>query len=112
MRFVSSTLFLAVLTLSCSSQPKDQIVPASLQETSAPLTATADAKTAAPDCSDDMFCTREYLPTTCQFSGESFEGSNPCEARKLAKRFACEKKLNFADTAVQCQPKSKKGSAK
>jgi len=119
MRFVSGSIVLALLTLSCSSQPKDQIVPASMQESSAPLQANAEAKAAA-DCGDDSFCTREYLPTICQFNGQSFEGTNPCEARKVVRRFACEKKLNYLDTEVQCQPKQeravkpegKKGSGK
>ncbi len=60
---------------------------------------------AAKDCNEDSFCTREYLPTSCQFSGQSFDGSNPCEAKKLARRYACEKDLKFADADVSCKSK-------
>ncbi|HET9237561.1 MAG TPA: hypothetical protein VFO10_09940 [Oligoflexus sp.] len=60
---------------------------------------------AAKDCNEDSFCTREYLPTSCQFSGQSFDGSNPCEAKKLARRYACEKGLQFADADVSCKSK-------
>jgi hypothetical protein len=102
MRVASGSIILALLTLSCSSQPKDQIVPASMQASSVPQKATA--KTSA-DCSDGSFCTREYLPTSCQFNGQIFEGSNPCEAKKVVRRFACEKNLNYLDSEVQCQPK-------
>lgn len=61
----------------------------------------AEAK--ASDCEDRSFCTREYRPTVCRFSGQEFKSSNPCEAMKLARRYACEKKLSFSDSAVDCQ---------
>jgi hypothetical protein len=94
MRFVSGSLVLMLLSLSC----------ASFREMPAKEAAATDvAQKNAQDCTDNSFCTREYLPTKCEFGGESFEGSNPCEARKLAKRFACEKGMKFAEADVSCQ---------
>ncbi|WP_141734685.1 hypothetical protein [Oligoflexus tunisiensis] len=104
MRFVSGSLVLMLLTLSCSSQPKEEVAHATFRETPAPAAAASEvAQNKAQDCADNSFCTREYLPTTCEFGGESFEGSNPCEAKKLVRRFACEKGLKFADAEVKCQ---------
>lgn len=106
MRFVSGSLVLMLLTLSCSSSPKEDIAPASFQETAR----MADAS--RRDCTDDSFCTREYLPTTCQFNGKSFDGSNPCEARKVVRRYACENNLTFVDADVQCKPKEERSKEK
>ena len=66
----------------------------------------AQSEAAAPaekaNCTDNSFCTREYLPTTCRLGKESFAASNRCEAVKLARRFACEKKLKFDEALVDC----------
>jgi hypothetical protein len=59
---------------------------------------------ATPSCEDETFCTREYLPTSCQFGDQTFSGSNPCEARKEAKHYACEKGLVLTNAQVKCQP--------
>lgn len=97
MQFVLSALS-ALFLLSCAT------APTTLREAQA--TPEEDVKVAAAkDCNDDSFCTREYLPTTCQFSGQSFDGSNPCEAKKLVRRFACEKDLKFVDADVSCKSK-------
>ncbi len=100
MRSFFSCLALIFLSFACTSAPTPEPGAASLAETSAPVS--------GPNCADEGFCTREYLPTSCQFNGQRFDGSNPCEAKKLAKRFACEKSLPFADASVQCSPKSEK----
>lgn len=95
MRLTSCSLILMVLIQACATGP------ANLQDSKADTVKVAAAK----DCNEDSFCTREYLPTTCQFSGQSFDGSNPCEAKKLARRYACEKGLQFADADVSCKSK-------
>jgi hypothetical protein len=106
MRLVFGSLVLMLLTLSCASQPKEEeTARATFQEM--PAKEVAENK---PDCADNSFCTREYVPTKCEFGGETFEGTNPCEAKKLAKRFACEKGLKFADAEVSCQKVAQKGS--
>lgn len=88
--FISS-LFLAACSTPSQPVSTGPAVPAAVENSAA--------------CHDDGFCTREYLPTSCMFSGQSFDGSNPCEAKKLARRFACEKNLPFPDGSVQCTPK-------
>lgn len=95
MRLTSCSVLLMVLIQACATGP------AHLQDSKADTVEVAAAK----DCNEDSFCTREYLPTTCQFSGQSFDGSNPCEAKKLARRYACEKGLQFADADVSCKSK-------
>lgn len=65
---------------------------------------------AGSDCEDRSFCTREYRPTTCRFQGQVFQGSNPCETMRQARRYACEKKLNFSESAVSCETNESGGS--
>jgi hypothetical protein len=99
MQFVLSALS-ALFLVSCATAPE------TLRESQAQADAQAATKVAAAkDCSDDSFCTREYLPTICQFQGQSFEGSNPCEAKKLIRRFACEKDLKYTDADLSCKSK-------
>ena len=95
MRLTSCSLILMVLIQACATGP------AKLQDTKGEAVKVAAAK----DCNEDSFCTREYLPTKCQFSGQSFDGSNPCEAKNLARRYACEKGLQIADADVSCTSK-------
>jgi hypothetical protein len=99
MQFVLSALS-ALFLVSCATAPQ------TLRESNAEAAAeSATQVAAAKDCSDDSFCTREYLPTICQFQGQSFEGSNPCEARKLIRRYACEKDLKYTDADIVCKSK-------
>lgn len=69
---------------------------------------TSDTPSVDSSCADvsQMICTREYLPSTCTMGQQEFKGSNPCEAKKLAKAYACEKKLPYVDEQVSCQTKS------
>jgi hypothetical protein len=97
MQFVLSALS-ALFLVSCAT------APATLREAEANPDAGVKVA-AAKDCSDDSFCTREYLPTICQFNGQSFEGSNPCEAKKVVRRYACEKDLKWVDADVVCKSK-------
>src|SRR6478735_4431536 len=98
-RFLYFAVVLLAFACNTPSAPTADEPRAAFQETSAPVS--------GPNCNDDTFCTREYLPTSCQFRGQHFEGSNPCETKRLAKRFACENSVPFVDAAVQCQPKDK-----
>jgi hypothetical protein len=93
-------LVICLLALSCSQSQ--------LASDQADAALVKSQKVAAVDCNDEDFCTREYLPTICQFNGQSFDASNPCEAKKMAKRFACEKNLQYVDDAVSCQGKPEK----
>jgi hypothetical protein len=95
MRLTSCSVVLLVLIQACATGP------AKLQDSKAEPMKVAAAK----DCNEDSFCTREYLPTNCQYNGQSFDGSNPCEAKKLVRRYACEKGLQFTDADVSCKSK-------
>lgn len=53
-----------------------------------------------------IICTREYLPTSCSMGQQQFTSSNPCEAKKLAKAYACEKRLPYVDEQVKCESKT------
>ncbi len=97
MRLLLSLMLFLLVGLACSTQPKAENVATEVRGT--------QQLAAAKDCNEDSFCTREYLPTSCQFSGQSFDGSNHCEAKKLARRYACEKDLKFADADVSCKSK-------
>jgi hypothetical protein len=69
-------------------------------------------KSAAPSvdssCAEvsQIICTREYLPSSCTMGQQEFKGSNPCEAKRLAKAYACEKKLPYVEEQVKCETKS------
>lgn len=58
-------------------------------------------------CSElsQMICTREYLPTRCVIAKEEFSSSNPCEARRLVKVYACQKKIAYVEGDVTCESK-------
>ncbi len=62
----------------------------------------------APGCAElsQIICTREYVPTNCVMGKEQFSGTNACEARKLAKAYACEKNVAYVETAVSCSAKA------
>jgi hypothetical protein len=98
MRFTLSALS-ALFLVSCATAPTNLVEADAKSEAAVKVAA-------AKDCNSDSYCTREYLPTICQFSGQSFEGSNPCEAKKLAQRYACEKDLKLVDAEVSCKKKA------
>ncbi len=50
----------------------------------------------------EAFCTREYKPTRCVFDKQEFSSSNPCEAKKLVKAYACENNVKYSDEQVKC----------
>ncbi|MCX6129429.1 MAG: hypothetical protein NTX25_10260 [Proteobacteria bacterium] len=101
-RLVSASVFLFMVA--CQSPSADTV---KVQETpkSQEKNLVTDVKTASKTCEDKGFCTREYLPTVCQFEGQNFSASNPCEARKLARSYACEKGLKLDEKAMSCVAK-------
>ncbi|RYZ51816.1 MAG: hypothetical protein EOP07_20685 [Proteobacteria bacterium] len=70
--------------------------------------ATVETPSVDSSCAEvsQMICTREYLPSSCTMGQQEFKGSNPCEAKKLAKAYACEKKLPYVEEQVKCETKS------
>ncbi|MBC7661916.1 MAG: hypothetical protein H7249_19665 [Chitinophagaceae bacterium] len=54
-----------------------------------------------------IICTREYMPAVCIFANQNFSGSNPCEAKKLARDFACKTKVEFKEDQFRCENKGK-----
>lgn len=78
----------ALLLLACT---KDPLPPSE-------VTATADK-----GCTADMICTREYLPTTCRFDEKDFSSSNPCEARRLVRDYACKAGKTYDEAQLSCK---------
>ncbi len=60
---------------------------------------------AAEGCGETVFCTMEFAPHVCQFSGQSFEGSNRCAALREARAYACAQKQAFSEDQVKCEAK-------
>ena len=54
-------------------------------------------------CNEEVMCTMEFAPSTCTFKGQTFRGSNRCQAMKELRRYACEKKLDFDVNLMSCQ---------
>lgn len=87
--------------------------PSAAASTDASSAAVADASQPKPsavvdvkkDCNADVFCTREYIPTTCRYLDKEFSSANPCEAKKLARAYACESGKDYDDAKVQCKSK-------
>ncbi len=99
MGFVKAFLLfsaLAASTSACVDDPADTPPVAAVQGGN-------EITVAKLGCEDQGFCTREYRPTSCSFNGQKFASSNPCEAMKLARLYACEKKLSFSSSAVTCK---------
>ncbi len=78
------------------------------QSTPSSTSSSAPADQGDKSCADisQGICTREYLPTRCTMGAEEFSSSNPCEARKLAKGFACQNKIPYVESDVKCETKS------
>ncbi len=104
MRCLLQNLILLVLSMSCATATK--AVPDAVKAEAGAVPVVDAPPAAAEECADQVFCTRDYRPAICQFNGQSFLASNACEAKKLAKRFACEQKLAFNADSVQCVGKS------
>lgn len=103
----SSCLFLTLSMSACTHSGTDvspDVKSESAVEAAPPAAKLVVADPAQkPECKSETFCTREYLPTTCKFKGKDFASANPCEARKLARAFACESGANYNEKEVVCK---------
>lgn len=58
------------------------------------------------NCFDGGICTKELLPTTCQFEGHVYTGSNKCDAMAKVKKLACLKQISFETAVCEASPNS------
>lgn len=100
-----ASLSLSFLVFSCahpaadSSADREQAPIADKAPQQASAAAAAGVK---KDCEADGFCTREYVPTTCRYMNKEFAATNPCEARKLVRVYACEAGKDYDEAKVKC----------
>jgi hypothetical protein len=109
MKNLSLFAFTSMLLLGCAHGNSTATGPSTKSSDSIDATTPAAKvesaliETAKKDCKADTVCTREYLPTTCKFMGKDFASSNPCEAKKLARAYACDSGEAYADNKVACK---------
>ena len=54
-------------------------------------------------CEDRSVCTREYQPALCDYEGQQFSAANSCEARRQARRLACDHGQPFLEGRLRCK---------
>ena len=94
----------AMASNTAAPKAKSPSTPKTSGAKAAAAKANTQVKKVPADCQSlKKMCTFEYKPATCTFAGNTFKGSNQCQAFNKIAVYACEKGLAMNEKAVVCK---------